>query len=277
MRPSIREIAPDLARWIEQAGAAPLLRYINENPWINAVIGTTHILFLTVLGGAMLVLNLRVLGVVLAGVPMRDVTRMVRPVLLTGIIGTVATGILLGLATLSMLLSNPAFLVKMVALLAGIGLTLAVLHAASAEEEADRPVRGAAALAIASTAVWIAALVLFATTDGLGPGAFLVALAGLALFAAYVRRGRAYYAAALAIVLGGGLVAVEWTSSDGLVGPAWLPLVPLGGAIAIAAVWGLRQRLASDWRPPSSASLAAFASTLAWITVAAAGRWIAFA
>ena len=58
--------------------------------------------------------------------------------------------------------------------------------------------------------------------------------------------------------------------------PLWLVLLPLGVALLLALVVGLLERREAGAPKFEPARLAAFASTLAWITVAAAGRWIGF-
>lgn len=276
MSGGFREAAPAAAAQIERIAQWPLVRYVNETAWIFAIIETTHLLFLAILGGSVLILNLRLLGAMLGEVPVRTVERATRPWLILGIAGTIATGIAMGLTTVNTLLASAAFLVKMVALVAAILFSLVVARAARHGGEAADAGRGGRVVAIVAAAWWIVSLALFATGRGQGAGAFLVALAGFALFAVFIRRWRRSYVLSIAAVLGGGSLIVAWFGRDGAPVPVWLPFAPLAGALAIALTIAAVERRGPGHVAPSATRLAAFASTLAWITVAAAGRWIGF-
>lgn len=277
MSATLRDLSPGVAAQVEKIAQLPVIQQVNETVWIFAIIETAHLLFLAILGGAVLVLNLKLLGAMLADVSAASVERATRPWLITGIAGTLVTGIAMGLTTVNTLLGSAAFLVKMLALVAGILFSLAVSRAAR-RDEASVSQLGAKArlLAIFATLWWIAALVLFVIGEGLASGAFLVALVGFALFATLITKWRRAYVLGLAIILGGGILAVEWVSGDGVQGPAWLPLLPLAGALLLAIGIAALERRVPGRIALSSTRLAAFASTLAWITVAAAGRWIGF-
>ena len=89
MKMDFSDLAPGAAARIETLSQVPLIKYVNETVWIFAIVETAHLLFLTILGGAVLALNLRLLGVVLRDVPAREVERATRPWLNAGIIGTI--------------------------------------------------------------------------------------------------------------------------------------------------------------------------------------------
>jgi len=268
-----RELAPGAAAQVEKISQLPFVKYVNETVWIFAIVETTHLLFLAILGGAVLVLNLRLLGAALTSMPAREVERATRPWLIAGIVGTIVTGTAMGLTTLHTMMSSAAFLVKMVALVAAILFSLAVTREAR-RGEADAP-GGGGALAVFALAWWIGSLILFVSGQGLGSGAFLVALAGFALFAAFTRRWRRAYVVGLVAILGGGFLLVERIVGQGEE-PLWLLLLPLGGALAFATGVALLERRERGPVVRAPGRYAAFASTLAWITVAAAGRWIGF-
>lgn len=274
---NLREIAPAVAAAFDAISRSPVIKTINETAWIFAVVETTHLLFLAILGGAVLILNLRLLEVTLTGLPARDVERATRPWLIAGIAGTILTGTAMGLTTMSTLMSSAAFLVKMVALVGAILFSLAVARAARRVDGADSPSdRGGRLLAFAGLAWWLASLVLFAIGAGLGSGAFLVALAGFALFAAFTRRWRRFYVLGVLVILGGGFFIAEKVAVARDSEPLWLIALPLGVALLFALTVGLAERREGSGPRFAPAQLAAFASTLAWITVAAAGRWIGF-
>lgn len=276
MNVDFSDLAPATAARIETLSQVPLIKYVNETGWIFAIVETAHLLFLTILGGAVLALNLRLLGVVLRDVPPRDVECATRPWLIAGVVGTILTGVGMALTTANTLLPSAAFFVKMIALLAAILFSISVGREVRRSEGAMTATAAGRAPALVALLLWAGALVLFATTRGLSSGAVLVALAGFALLATFVVRHRRAYLFGLAAVLGGGYLATEWISADGLRGPAWLSLAPLGGALTLAAVIALLERREWTRIAPQPARAAAFGSTLAWITVAAAGRWIGF-
>jgi hypothetical protein len=273
-----RDLAPGFAAWIGGLSKLPLIQYINETVWIFAIVETVHLLLLAVLGGSVLALNLRLLGVALRDVPEPVVERATRPWLLLGAGGTILTGIAMGITTVNTLLPSPAFFVKMVALVAAILFSVEVARRVRRTEAAQRAeyIPGGRTLAVLALLLWVASLTLFATTRGLGSGALLVALAGFSLFAAFAGRYRSSYLIGLALVLGGGLIVVDLLPSTLLDRAEWIGLLPIAGAFGLAAAVGLLTLRDYGWVPPSQTRLAAFASTLAWVTVAAAGRWIGF-
>jgi len=95
---NFRDAVPAIVDPLERAAQADWVRSLNETAWLFAMVETAHLLFLVVLGGAVAVLNLRLLGAVLRDVPEREVEAATRPWFLAGVIGTVATGIYMGVA-----------------------------------------------------------------------------------------------------------------------------------------------------------------------------------
>jgi len=273
-----RTIAPGLSARFDTLAEAPLFKTLNESLWIFSLIETFHLLFMAMLGGAVLALNLRLLQVTLIKVPAADVERAARPWLWLGIAGTVITGTLMALATSVITLASTAFMVKLIALAAAILLGLAV--AAHVRRGMDQATLSGtpAMLAIGATVLWGLALVLFATTRNLGAGALLVALAGFALFTALISRRRFTYIAGivplLTLGIGGGLFMPASEHGDRLARDLGTGAVILALAFAVGVL--RRERRDGAGHASSPARLVAFASTLAWVTTAAAGRWIGF-
>ena len=242
----------------------------------SSILETLHLLSLAVLGGAVFALNLRLLGVALQNVPARDVERATRPWLWGGIVGTIVTGGGMALATAGSLLGNAAFFVKMIALVAAILFSLAVSQLVR-HEPAGRKALSATLATIALT-LWAASLLLFASTSGIRAGALLVALAGFGLFAAFARHHRKLYAIAVTAIVGAGLLLAElWPGAqeDPAVAQT-IYFATVGAALIVAVGVGLSEIRARSEPIPGLHRLPAFASTLAWITAAAAGRWIGF-
>lgn len=264
---NFRDLLPALQGPLDALAQVEFIRHLNQTTWLFAIVETFHILSMVALGGAVIVLNLRLLGGVLGDVPAASVERATRPWLIGGAIGTVLTGFYMGLATVVTLLPNGAFFVKMIALVAAILLSLAVSRQvrSGADESAPPPVL----LAGSAIALWLAALALFALTSVLSSGALLVALAGFALFAVVLGEYRRAYLGLLALVAA---LAVS-LSLTGSASPGLVAFVLALGGAALTGTLEARHGTAPFLAGPR---IAAFSSSLAWVTVAAAGRWIGF-
>jgi len=264
---NFRDLLPALQGPLDALAQVEFIKHLNQTTWLFAIVETFHILSMVALGGAVLVLNLRLLGTILKDVPATLVERATRPWLVGGTVGTILTGLYMGLATVVTLLPNGAFFVKMIALVAAVLLSLAVSR--QVQGGADDSSRLPVLLAGAAIALWLAALALFAATSVLGAGAFLVALTGFLLFTAVLSEYRRAYIGLLALIAA---LAVS-LSLTGIASPTLVSLgLALGGAVLIGALEARHGEAAFVTAP----RLAAFSSSLAWVTVAAAGRWIGF-
>lgn len=268
MSVNLRTLAPALSEQLQSVTQVPVVRFVNETVWLFAIIETAHLLFMAVLGGSVFVLNFRLLDAGLREVPVKAVERATRPWFRVGVAGTIITGTIMAIATTTTVLGSASFLVKMIALVAAILLSASISRQIRHGDGLANTARlsGVAALAIA---LWAAALALFVATVGTGPGALLVALVGFALFAVLLERGRVVYLACLGAIIMLGL----WIS-DALT-EGWAVALIIGGSGLLAATFGV-WRLKVTSTGNASGKLAFFSSMLAWVTVAAAGRWIGF-
>jgi hypothetical protein len=269
MTANFRDLIPVLQGPLDALAQVELIKHLNQTTWLFAIIETFHLLSMVVLGGAVLVLNLRLLGAVLRDVPAASVERATRPWLIGGIAGTILTGLYMALATIVTLLPNGAFFVKMIALVAASLLSFAVSRQVRAGDDTPPPIK----LAAAAFVLWLCALALFATTSALSSGAMLVGLAGFVLFAALLAEYRSAYLGLLALVAA--LAAALLFMGDAVQSAApGVVAVVLGlGAAVLTGTLEARHRGAALVAAPQ---LAAYSSLLAWVTVAAAGRWIGF-
>ena len=112
-----------LFEWFE---ATPIGAGIKDSIWLFPVIETVHLLALATLGGAVLMVDLRLLGAGLTGQPPSLIERNVRPWLIGAILTMATTGVLLGLSEALKLYGKPAFWVKMCALAAALVFTFTV-------------------------------------------------------------------------------------------------------------------------------------------------------
>jgi hypothetical protein len=103
---------------------------VTNSVWAFAAIETGHLLALAMLGGAVLLVDLRMLGWGLKDEPLRDLARTAQPWLLAGLAGTIATGIpLLASLAASKYYANEAFRLKMYFLAAAILFTFTIRRA----------------------------------------------------------------------------------------------------------------------------------------------------
>lgn len=78
--------------WLEYT---PLLVEMRSSPWLFPTIATVHLFGLVIIGGTVLVVNLRLLGFGLSRQPAAQLARDTEPLLLTGLLIMLATGSLL--------------------------------------------------------------------------------------------------------------------------------------------------------------------------------------
>ena len=76
--------------WLEYT---PLLIEMRSSPWLFPVIATIHLFGLAIIGGAVLVVDLRLLGLGLSRQPAAQLARDTEPLLLGGLLVNLATGL----------------------------------------------------------------------------------------------------------------------------------------------------------------------------------------
>ncbi|RYM06472.1 DUF6644 family protein [Sphingobium cupriresistens] len=271
---NFNETLPWLGSSVDALARTPIIQNVNETAWIFAVVETGHLLFLAILGGAVFGLNLRVLGLILPDMSAKDVERMVRPYYRVGVAGSLLTGLAMGLTVARTLLPSGAFFIKILALLAAIALS----HVLTQQVRNGRTRISEQGLLAFATLFWLGSLFLFASTEGLDSGALLVGLAGAGLLAAAVQRRlrpvvMGFSTAALAlwfVALDGSI----WPGPTQLAG--WFDHAALAVVVVPALGAGIRGLQTDASSKLLALKLLAFASTLTWVTVAAAGRWIGF-
>lgn len=91
-------------------------RFVRESLWLFGVIEAFHLIGLAILGGALLVVDLRLLGVGLKDSTIADVDRQARPWLTFSVVLLLVTGVLLFLSEAVKCYYNTAFWVKITTL-----------------------------------------------------------------------------------------------------------------------------------------------------------------
>jgi len=148
-----------LCAWLERT---PFSRELQTREWAMPAVQTVHLLALATVMGAALLLNLRLLGVRMADVPLPRVLSRFVPVILGSLLILLLSGVLMIFAEPERALLNPVFGLKM-ALLAGVlaltAATIAPLRRSPAfwDTGKARP-RLLRASALLSTGLWVAVL-----------------------------------------------------------------------------------------------------------------------
>jgi len=238
-----------------------------------------HILSLILLGGTAILMNLRLVGAGLTDEPPSEIYRNLRRWQDLGVIGIVVTGVLIGMANAERLYDSTAFVVKMIALTAGIVLTYGASRPVA---RADGAVSNGAKLwLLVGGALFLLGIWVFVTGALINVGLFhVLSAAALIVLIALTGRLRWIYLAGLIV-----LIAVQQLLTHVGVQPDDLAkLDPVNktffvlytlwifGAAAIQLF--VRERAAEAG---AVAKLIAYATILVWVVGAAAGRWIAFA
>jgi len=273
---TLGEIFPDLRPWVQHLDQV-WPAYIIKPQFASWEV--LHILSLVVLGGSAIVMNLRLAGAGLVEESPSEVYRGLRRWQDLGVIGIVVSGVLIGMANAERLYDSTAFVVKIMALMAGIVLTYG----------ASRPIAradGGVSLAartwfLVGAGLWLASVAVFATAVLANPGLFHVLMAAALMVLMLTRGGARWaFAAGLAVlVIGQVIITHSIIPADDLA-----RLDPANKVYAcLLALWISGNAIRNVMRPVAGeaadrmSSLVGYASILVWVTAAAAGRWIAFA
>jgi hypothetical protein len=119
-------VSQSLLPFFEWCEATWLGTAVRDSVWAFPVIESVHLLGLSLLGGALLVVDLRMLGLVLTGQRISDLARDARPWLLAALAVMLTTGLLLFLSEAVKCYYNTSFRVKMSTLPVAIVYTFAV-------------------------------------------------------------------------------------------------------------------------------------------------------
>jgi hypothetical protein len=134
--------------------AWPVSRAINESSWIFALIQALHLVALAFLAGAVLVVDLRLLGKGFSQQPIARVARDARPWLVASIIAMVLTGVPQFISLATKEFESPYFWNKMYFLVAALIFTFTIrARVAQAPEGRFGPAVGKA-VALISIALW---------------------------------------------------------------------------------------------------------------------------
>lgn len=132
-------------RWFEATGVGI---YGRKSAYFFPVIEVVHLLGLTLLLGAVLMINLRLLGLIMNRHPVSDVVRAARPLLWLGVATTLASGSLLFLTEAVKCYYNVAFWYKISFLIVAILFQLTAQRRLTAAPLPRAALRAIAALSL---------------------------------------------------------------------------------------------------------------------------------
>jgi uncharacterized protein DUF6644 len=109
-----------LLTFIQWAEASALHNAIANSPWAFAVIESMHLLALAAIGGAVLIVDMRLLGLGLTSQPVPDLARNAYPWFVGSLVVMIATGIPLFFSEPTKCYYSTPFWIKMVSLVLSI-------------------------------------------------------------------------------------------------------------------------------------------------------------
>jgi hypothetical protein len=116
--------------WCENTGLGTTIR---NSQWMFPILEVVHLLALAVIGGAVLMINLRMFGLGLNRQPLREVAADTRPFLVGSLLMMIASGLLLFVSEAIKCYYHGAFWLKMAFLLLAIIFTFTVQRSAIAK------------------------------------------------------------------------------------------------------------------------------------------------
>jgi hypothetical protein len=261
---------------------------ISDTVWGFAVVQAFHLLGLGLMGGAVILMNLRFFGVGLKEDPMPELERNLRPWLYIGFGLVIVSGIIIGMLNPDKLYTSPAFFAKMIAMLSAMVFSFYVTSAVAKNNGATSlPVTIAA---VVSLLLWLWSMGIFTGAETTNTGTFHMITMGYVILLIYARNLTRYITVgALAVlllvyviygylVLGGPYGYKEL--ADGEIVDNYAAFIELAKWVVRISGFGLVALFAYEIGTRAQGDTSRFirmiglVSILAWVTVAAAGRWI---
>ena len=146
----------DLYPFFEPLESTGLGMIIRDSIWMFPVIECIHLLALGLMGGAVLVVDLRLLGLGLKSKPVGEIARGIHPWLVGSLITMLVTGVLLFLSEAVKCYYSPPWWYKMGFLIAAMIFTFSIRkRVLASDESALGPVKGKLT-ALLSMGLWFA-------------------------------------------------------------------------------------------------------------------------
>lgn len=271
-------LLPGLRPWVKGLVNLWPVPLIKASSWVFPLILCTHLLALAVLGGAILLPSLRLMGAGMTREAPAAVEKTMRPWLLGALIVLALTGVVMGMVNPLKLYTRAAFFVKMIALAAALILSFGAVRSIASHESA--PTRPAKIFAAIGLAGWLASVLIFATSFGAAPGMFhvlCVAWLIAIVFGSPLIRILLGAVTAVTVIVVGTVTYVVFNPIDNYDVVMEINRWTLrAGAVVVAAflLWEFAGPQKAEPSPLRLSRFVGLVSILAWFTVAAAGRWI---
>jgi hypothetical protein len=140
-----------LAKWSE---ATTLGMTIRNSQYAFPIIEYFHLAALAVIGGAILIVDMRMLGLGLRETPVADLARDAQPWFVGSLLVMLVSGISLYTSEATKCYASPAFWIKMVALVLAILFTFTVRRKVSLADAAQITPRASKSVALVSIGLW---------------------------------------------------------------------------------------------------------------------------
>lgn len=156
-----------LEPFFQWLGDLPVSQYIGQSVWIYPFVQTIHLLFLALLAGALLIVDLRLLGWGFVEQPVAKVARDARKWVIWGLVGLVITGMPQLLQNSMREYHSEFFWLKMQVLPVAILFTFTVRHKVTMADQARVGPFWSKLVALVSIALWFGGVAIPARLIGL--------------------------------------------------------------------------------------------------------------
>ncbi len=264
---------PIVHQWVSNLKTTGVAVFIQK---IFAEMEVVHIMGLFMLSASVILTSLRLIGVGMTNQSPSVIEKNTRIFLHIGIVLAIGSGILIGISNAEKLYNSSAFLMKMIAMVAGIIFAYAVMiPVAKADGQAGTSARPAFMIALA---IWVISLVFFSVKNGANTGMFHVLSAGgMIAFIALQGKLRWVFLAGVTAIF------VVWNIVTHMIilesaGLAYMNANKL--FMYITGAWVLALSLVNIYGKSAVAGttnfgrMVGYATILVWVTVGAGGRWI---
>jgi len=140
--------------FFESLEYSSLLVAMRGSAWLFPAIASVHLLGLAMLGGAVLVVDLRLLDAGLTRQPVAELGRATEPWLIAGLLVMLPTGLLLFMCFATKYYYLTAFWIKVAALLLALVFTFSIRRRRIMADDSNANARGARFIAVISIALW---------------------------------------------------------------------------------------------------------------------------
>ncbi len=142
---------PSALEWV---AGSPLSKWISQSTWAFAVIESIHLLALSVIGGAVLVVDIRLLGFGIKTQTLEKTARDAQPWFLGAWAVMIVTGLLLFWSEPQKLYYSTPFAVKMISLVLGTIFALTIRRRVAMAPDGKIPPMVMKLVALVSLALW---------------------------------------------------------------------------------------------------------------------------